>query len=331
MSNIIDDLKREYQYKRIRASRSLDERQRCLYEKYPELEKIDKDIFNAGLKYNRMILNAKEHQGALESLKENIEIQKAKKMKILEKNNYSPDYLELKYDCQKCKDTGFNIETFERCSCFTQKMIELVYEGSNLMATKTENFSAFNENLYSENVNLKKYGISASPRDNIISIKNRCEYFIENFSISDTRNLFFSGSAGTGKTFMANCIAYELLNKGVTVLYQTSPMLFGTIGKYKSSSFGNDTNDEKTYRNIFEVELLIIDDLGTESQSHARYAELLSILNTRQLNNLSRPCKTIISTNLGPRQILEYYTERVASRIVGNFDKLQFAGDDLRR
>lgn len=80
----------------------------------------------------------------------------------------------------------------------------------------------------------------------------------------------------------------------------------------------------------FEVELLIIDDLGIEPSSPARYAELLTILNTRQINNLTRPCKTIISTNIGPKQLFEFYTERVVSRIVGYFDRLMFVGEDIR-
>jgi CheY-like chemotaxis protein len=53
--------------------------------------------------------------------------------------------------------------------------------------------------------------------------------------------------------------------------------------------------------------------------------------NRRQMNNLSKACKTIISTNIGMKELYEYYDERVASRIIGCFDILRFIGEDIRR
>ena len=89
--------------------------------------------------------------------------------------------------------------------------------------------------------------------------------------------------------------------------------------------------DKSNYKSIFDADLLIIDDLGIETQSAARYAELLNILNTRQSNNMVKSCKTIISTNISIEELYEHYTERVASRITGFFDVIRFAGEDIRR
>ena len=212
-----------------------------------------------------------------------------------------------------------------------QLYINHLFNQSNLKLLLEENFSSFNENFYPVEVNEPKYGIKISPRENILRIKNRVLNFIENIDKPEEKNIFFCGATGVGKSFMINCIASELLSKGRTVLYQTAPYLFKIINEYRLRSFKDDDGyEDSSYENIFNVDLLIIDDLGTESPSAARYAELLNILNTRQENNLVKACKTIISTNIGINKLHEYYDERVASRIIGGFDLFKFAGQDIR-
>jgi DNA replication protein DnaC len=194
-----------------------------------------------------------------------------------------------------------------------------------------ENFQTFDETCYPLEVNESKYGIKKSPREHILGIKEKCQKFTSNFCVPEEKNLFFCGPTGVGKTFMTNCIAAEILNSGRTVLYQPAPSLFEAISQYKQKAFReNEEFEDACYRNIFDVELLIIDDLGTETKSSARYAELLNILNVRQANNLLRPCKTIISTNMEPGDLYDEYTERVASRIIGSFAMFRFAGEDIR-
>ncbi len=130
---------------------------------------------------------------------------------------------------------------------------------------------------------------------------------------------------------MCNCIAAEVIKQGITVLYQTSPVLFSTIAEFKQKAFRDGYFRDDAYDRIFDVELLIIDDLGTEPPSPARYAEFLTILDARRSNGLSRVCKTIISTNISPKELYDYYDERSASRIIGGFDMFRFAGEDIRR
>lgn len=154
--------------------------------------------------------------------------------------------------------------------------------------------------------------------------------FTENIDDPDERNLMFYGHAGTGKTFTARCVAKELLKKGRTVLYRSAPDLFDTIGRYKAQAYKEGRFDDPGYSFIYNAEVLIIDDLGTESPTPARYAELLNILNARDENSRKRACKTIIATNISPSKLFEYYDERVASRIIGNFDRLVFIGTDIR-
>ena len=128
---------------------------------------------------------------------------------------------------------------------------------------------------------------------------------------------------------MSNCIANELLKKGKTVLYQTSNVLLESVIAYKVNKQKNSANDN-IYKSVLNVDLLIIDDLGTESLNSMKLSELFTILNTRILNLNNKITKTIISTNLNIKEIFNIYEERIGSRIAGYYDIYYFFGDDLR-
>ena len=131
-----------------------------------------------------------------------------------------------------------------------------------------------------------------------------------------------------GKTFMSNCIAKELLKKGKTVLYQTAPILLESVIDFKMSKQKN--YSDNIYKSILETDLLIIDDLGTESLNSMKLSELFTIINTRILNLNNKVTKTIISTNLNINDIFNNYEERIGSRIAGYYNIYYFFGDDLR-
>lgn len=131
-----------------------------------------------------------------------------------------------------------------------------------------------------------------------------------------------------GKTFMSNCIAQELLKTGKTVLYQTAPVLLESVIDYKMSR--QKETFHHFYQSVLHVDLLIIDDLGTESLNTMKLSELFTILNTRILNLNHRITKTIISTNLNIKDIFNNYEERIGSRIAGYYDIYCFFGEDLR-
>lgn len=132
---------------------------------------------------------------------------------------------------------------------------------------------------------------------------------------------------------MSNCIASELLKKGKTVLYQTAPVLLESVIDYKfnkNKNYNNINNNDNIYKSVLYTDLLIIDDLGTESLNSMKLSELFTILNTRILNLNNKITKTIISTNLNINEIFDNYEERIGSRIAGYYDIYCFFGDDLR-
>lgn len=324
---------REYERRQKSSADQAALRKADLYTRFPGLMEIDSEISFMGIKYNRLILSANGSSSEiLAELEHSLKLLSDEKNHILNINNISPDYLKPQYQCEKCCDSGYISDAAgsQRCSCYKQQVINHLFARSNISLNGSESFENFNEALYPEEVDQEKYGIPISPRQNIINVKKTCQEFIAGIDNAECRNLFFSGRTGVGKTFLSLCIARELLNQGRTVLYLTAPILFDIITEHKMMAFKEENYNNDKYRSIFTVELLIIDDLGTETLSDARYAELLNILNTRQANNSLSACKTIISTNLGPKKLFDLYTERITSRIVGHFDRLVLSGRDIR-
>ena len=157
-----------------------------------------------------------------------------------------------------------------------------------------------------------------------------CLNFIDKFDDINEKNLLFTGNTGLGKSFLSSCIANELLKKGKTVLYQTAPTMLDTLVDYRFGKIkpNNGVNID-IGNDILNVDLLIIDDLGTESMNSIKFAELFNIINTRSLNS-NKITKTIISTNLSLQNLFSNYDERIVSRLIGNYNICYFFGEDIR-
>lgn len=328
MTSIYNQLKLEYEKKRLRNHNLRQEHLNWVYSTIPEIKSIDDKIHMLGIKYNMYIISNPSDTKSITTLKSDIASLSDKKVSLLIDNGLPPNFLSEIYDCPYCKDTGviFDGHSSSMCHCFKQKYINLVFGQSNLSAIAKENFSTFDESLYSDKVIAERFNSNDSPRQNILHIKNVVLSFIQNFDDVNTKNLLFIGNTGVGKTFMLNCIAHELLGQCKSVIYKTSPSLFETINTYKLQLASNSPFGLEDYQQIFDVDLLIIDDLGTEPQSNSKYSELLNILNRREAKNL----KTIASTNLNLSDILDIYSERVWSRISKDFRILRFFGYDIR-
>ena len=77
---------------------------------------------------------------------------------------------------------------------------------------------------------------------------------------------------------------------------------------------------------MYECDLLILDDLGTELTNTFVTTTLFSIINERYLHD--RPC--IISSNLSLQDLQKRYSDRVFSRITNSYELYRFSGEDIR-
>jgi len=328
------ELKREFQQRREAAEEARDKRKRDIYHLIPEIEFLDRKIAETGIAFNRELIRLNPDPEAIREFENKINAMIGRKKKLLTDNGYPENYMEIEYSCKDCNDTGFLKDSEGKpgvipCHCYRQLLVERFYDISNLNSDGQTGFEFFNEQYYPDVIAPDTYGIEESPRSMALKIKSICLDFINNFEKADCPNLFLTGSTGVGKTFLSKSIALEILKKGHTVLYLPAPALFDIVYRSKYR-FNNEEIPDDAYRFILDAELLIIDDLGTESPSAAKYTELLTLLNYRSAENTKSPCKTIISTNMNPKDLHKTYSERISSRILGEFDILRLVGDDIR-
>lgn len=327
-SSILKNMLIEYERKKAIAEYEASLRKQELYEKEPILQEIENQLSSLAISTTKALIQNNDTL-LLENFKKQIEDLKRQKSDILKKLNISEIDLLPHYDCPICKDTGYVTNedyTSSMCSCLKQRIFDEEYNKSNISNLKMQTFDNFLDLYYSDEVNEEKYHAKISPRENILRIKELCQNFIQNFNNTGEKNLLFTGNTGLGKTFLSSCIANELLKQRKNVLYQTAPVMLDTIIDYR---FGKSNIDKNMYDNLLSVDLLIIDDLGTECMNQMKFTELFNIINTRLLNQ-NHIMKTIISTNLSLKNLYDTYDERIVSRIVGNYNICYFFGDDIR-
>lgn len=312
-----DEIFRKYDERQLRNQHVLESRTKQAYAEIPELKEIDSAIASCSVAQARKLLDG--DTAALDTLRRQLDDYRSRKAALLKKHGFPADYFEPVYTCPDCKDTGY--VNGKRCHCFEQAAINLIYTQSNLKEILAkENFTTFSFDYYSsEDIN-PATGLSSL--DTAKDAVAKCHDFIDHFG--DTfSNLYFYGDTGIGKTFLSNCIAKELIDQGYSVIYFTAFQLFDILSK---GVFKRDEEALLAHQNIFDCDLLIIDDLGTELSNSFTTSQLFLCLNERILRRKS----TIISTNLGMNQLADIYSERVLSRISSNYTLIKLFGADIR-
>ncbi len=198
MSNeVLNSLLKEYEQKKLKAELDLEKRKADLYQKIPRLQQIEDELNSFAILTARNILL--HNTFSLEELNQKAEKLKQEKAIVLQNANLPNDYLKPKYDCSFCQDTGYlskdNYKT-EMCSCLKQKLLDASFHKSNMANLDKENFDTFNENLFSNEIDVAKYRFNISPRENMKNIKQKCLEFVKNFDNPDAKNLLFTGNTG---------------------------------------------------------------------------------------------------------------------------------------
>lgn len=96
-------------------------------ENVPRLTEIDNEISSISVASAKQLLSddGAEDSSVLSSLKEQLAALRREKQNLIASLGYPADYLEPVYTCKDCKDTGYIGN--ERCHCFVQAAIDLVY------------------------------------------------------------------------------------------------------------------------------------------------------------------------------------------------------------
>lgn len=115
------DLNKYYEYLRKKAETEAEERKAEIYEKIPRIEELDEEILGLGMKLSRTMLSGDKAE--VQRIRKLMELLEEERAVLLTENNYREDYTDIKYACDKCKDTGIT-EEGGRCSCTVERMGE---------------------------------------------------------------------------------------------------------------------------------------------------------------------------------------------------------------
>lgn len=296
--------------RREEAELSADSRRAILHEQFPEIKKIDAELAGTGLRIMEAAFAGADVTAIVEQLKtRSIELQQKRKS-ILLAHGISTDYSDIKRYCNKCSDSGYIGLTM--CDCFKRELNRERYMNSGLgKAFEGKTFETMNSNYAtgkSEN------GIT--PRDNLENVISFCRQYAKDVCEKQC-NLMLIGGTGLGKTHLSSAIAIAALENGCDVYYDT---MISILDKQQK-------NDDRYQNRIYESQLLICDDFGTEFLNDYRMSIVYNIINHRIINGKS----TLINTNLNLEELGKRYDSRICSRIFGEFYIKHLFGQDVRR
>ncbi|MFM1539842.1 ATP-binding protein [Helcococcus ovis] len=222
------------------------------------------------------------------------EVKSLMDMKFIFKNNCKCD--RERFEKQKQREKEQEIERLKR-SCFIS-MSQWAYTFDNYKGEKDKSY-IIAKNYVKEYEQMKKENIG----------------------------LLFCGTVGSGKTYLACCIANALIEEYmIRVKIRNFAQIINDLQK---SGFDLDKNEY--IESLTNVSVLILDDLGIERDTSYAKEQVYNIVNSRYLKK--KP--TIFTTNLPYEKIqnsddgVEY--ERIYSRIIEMCIPVKVMGEDFRK
>ncbi|MBO4229109.1 MAG: ATP-binding protein [Clostridia bacterium] len=310
-------IKREFEQKHFAAAEAAEQRMREVEEKIPVLVEIHRTLRSTGCSIFAASLSENREEEMARLKRENQELREVARDLLLQ-NGYPADYTQVRYECPLCDDTGFTKESKGRsiCGCMKRALILAGYESSGIGAMlDKQTFDSFSLSYYPEEDREK----------NMRKVFERSQQYAETFHGEGSGNLLFFGATGLGKTHLSTAIAKAVIDRGYDVVYDTAQNIFSV---FEAERFGKDREGSvsEPAARYFDCDLLILDDLGAEMSTQFTVSCLYQLLNERMMTR--RPM--IISTNLQFAEIRQRYTDRICSRLLGEFFAFQFTGKDIR-
>ena len=293
---------------RIQGEKKRDD----IYERYPSLKELDKNI---QVSRSDILLQVVSSPGKKPDYKNLYSLETRRRL-FLQGEGISEDFSEPVSFCALCRDTGTTGE--ELCSCYKELLIPVLIQEGGLSDYKEMTFSQYSDEYYSDS-------------DNMSLVRKLCDEYVLGFPGQHKSNLFL-GKPGTGKTFLALCIANEVVRKGIPVFFVRMNELLDIMNMYRIQMMSFSPDAElllqlmKKREMIFGADLLVIDELGVEAKGPNTTADLLEVLGNRRIKKLS----TLITSNLTAADLQKNYDNRLYSRLFGDFSLVPFSGQDIR-
>ena len=302
----------QFKDKNLRAKQAAESRRAELHEKLPQIAEIDRALSATGPRILQEALKGKDGlEERIRRIEEGNALLLEARNTILAANGYPEDYSSVHYECDTCMDTGF--VGGKMCKCLRLALNYAGYESSGVLKLiEKQNFGTFDLQYYEGN-----------ERRNMERILSCARAYAEHFDGSVMRNLLFIGTTGLGKTHLSSAIAKVIIDNGYDVVYESAQNIFAD---FEAERFGRASAESRKTERYFQCDLLIVDDLGTEMQTQFTVPCLYNLINTRLIAEKSM----IISTNVRKEELLAKYSDRITSRLFGEFEICVFAGKDIR-
>jgi len=276
-------------------------------QEYASLEKEERALVYEIGKLKAFKQNYQNKQTKLEEIREN-------KIKALQDIGLTKEDLQPKYSCKNCNDIGY--KNSEMCSCLKTRINQLMIKESGAGKEQLNDFSNFNADIASK----------PEHKEQLLKLKKKFEIFADNYPKNTPHFIVLSGKAGVGKTFLTECLAKSLIDKGYLVSFISA---FGMNNMFLAYHTTFNEEKQNCLNPLLDPDVLVIDDLGTEPILKNVTKEYLHLLlSERAIANKL----TIVTTNLEPLQTLARYNERIFSRLFNKRDSFlsQIIGSDLR-
>ena len=321
MDPLIDEIFRRYDALRYRNERLRQERTGEIHRRIPAVADLaaQVDALRASLFQNALNpgFDFNEAQAVVDGLL-------LQKRATLAAHGYPENYLDPIYSCDICHDTGIDPGRNTRCTCFEQ-------------ALRAEKY--YETGLPDDGASFEKFDLSVFPNDEKVCLDGNVRLdltqrqymdrlrkiflkYAEVYPKTNKNNVLFTGASGLGKTYLLKCVANRIIERGFSCLFITSYRLFDMLKK-------NFLGEQDDIRDLYELSLLIIDDLGTEPVMKNITSESFFTLIAERMG---RKLHTLIATNLSPAELQDRYGERIYSRLLSaaDTDVIKFDGQDLR-
>lgn len=156
--------------------------------------------------------------------------------------------------------------------------------------------------------------------------RNLLERLAELSFVKESRDLFITGSSGTGKSYIATALGYRACQKGMKVLYANTARLMGQLKMAKAKG-----TILQELKKIERADLLVLDDFGIQPFDAGGRMNLMDIVEDRYGKK-----STLITSRVPVKDWYDIIGEKtiadaVLDRIVHQAIRIELHGDSIRK
>lgn len=281
---------------------------RELNERIPRLAEIEKALSSCGLSIVENVVKGGDSvEENVAAIKRQSRALRTERAELLKAQHLPEDLIDGHTSCAACGDTGYIGS--EMCECLRRVYREEQYDAlSELFSQSEGRMEAFDVSQYSP---VKTGESPVSPQECMHLLAEKCRKYAADFS-NISPNLLFHGESGSGKTFFMACIARTAVEKNAFVVYQSA---FTLAKQLEDDRFGKSEDSSAALEQCAKCDLLIIDNLGTETTTAYTASALYQLLNRR----VSEKRPTLIATAMNIDEIAARYGTHMSARIRSDY------------